>query len=113
MLQRTVLDICGVIAYTILLVLFFVLEEEMSFDADFDCVENKCYRFCCQDEKLCDNKFVMENFNSTYRVGSYWFDYNEGDVENLTMRMIPFFGKPKCFLKETDSEKGWNLEPVS
>jgi hypothetical protein len=111
MLVRTLLDIVGVVIYTILVVLFFSLEVEVGSTYDSDCsFEAKCYRFCCKDEQSCNEKFVKETFNSSYSGSAdFWF-MDEDD--NTTIELKAFFGEPKCYLKETDPDKPYELMPV-
>jgi hypothetical protein len=105
------LDIVGAVIYAILVVLFFALQQEVSFNYDSECsFENQCYRFCCKDEQNCNEKFVKETFNFSYSGSAdFWF-MDEDD--NKTIEMKPVFGEPKCFLKETDPDEPYELMPV-
>lgn len=112
------MNIAGIIIYTILLVLFFVLEKEFNYNFELECIEHKCFRFCCKNETLCTESFVEENFNSSYgdsHDSSFWFysDEESDTGENNTNRMKAYFGEPHCYLKETDPDKPWKIEPVS
>jgi hypothetical protein len=40
------------------------------------------------------------------------FQWEEDEDENTTRVMKPFFGKPECFLKETEFDEPWLLVPV-
>lgn len=58
-------------------------------------LEKPCVRFCCKDEKNCNQKFIDNHFNASLLPD----DKESG--WNGSQGVKAYFGKPKCYLEPT------------
>lgn len=100
MFQKKYFLICAAIVYVVLIVLFTKSQKNRFYDRT--CYyEKPCVRFCCKDEKLCNQKFIDEHFDASTLP-------DEEDMEwNAAKGVKAYIGKPICSLKQ--SEKSWEL----
>jgi hypothetical protein len=105
MFQNKYFVIFAAIVYLVLIILFQSFRKVEEIEDQSCYFEKPCVRFCCKDQKLCDEKYIEENFNASVIPdlgGIYW---------NVTDGIRGFFGKPKCTLKLV--EKSYNFSYVS
>ena len=112
MFEKKYLDTFVALIYLVLVALFFSLQKTSDYENSSCSYSEQCYRFCCKNEELCNQNYLEVNFNSTYgeEASLDWYDY---DGDNTTREVKFFYGKPECFLKDSDPEKPWTLQPVS
>lgn len=112
MFQRKSLDIFVIAVYSVIIALFYILSKSSpAIELDPSCMlGQKCYRFCCNEEINCNEDFIQKNFNSSVEIDDFeWFIDEDESIKTMKI----FYGKPICFLKETDSEIPWKLDTVN
>jgi hypothetical protein len=104
MIKKKVPIIAVVIIYVVLIILFFKFQRS-NFRSEPDSDDSSSVRFCCENEKLCTNKFFNDNFNkSLVPTSEKW---------NPSRRFKTVFGQPECYGKliQPDTES-WILQAV-
>jgi hypothetical protein len=70
-------------------------------------LERPCVRFCCENKKLCNQKYINDNFDANLLP-------DDDDIGwKATKGIKAYFGKPECILDEVDSEDDWEFETVN
>jgi hypothetical protein len=106
MIEKKLPVIVVVVIYVILVVLFFNFQNKRSNvlqESDSD--DSSSVRFCCENEKLCTNKFFNDNFNkSLVPATEKW---------NPSRKFKTVFGHPECYGKFIQPDTGsWILQAV-
>lgn len=85
-----------IVSYVFLFMLFFVVKKEERSLHSICHWSSPCFRFCGKNSRTCNESFIRENFNESYK-SEYGYDYNDGsDEKNLITKYTILFGTPKC-----------------
>lgn len=108
MIPKTNFVIFAVVVYVVLVIWFYSLEKEVNGLAfERSCYfEKPCVRFCCKDEKLCDQKYINDNFNASLLPEDEYTGWNG------TQGLTAHFGKPNCTLSSIDSKNAFEFQLV-
>jgi hypothetical protein len=108
MIQKKFLVLSVVVVYIILSVLFFNLQTGRKFYYSLSFYTPSA-RFCCENEKLCNNEYINDHFNKSLFSEKLYSEWNSS--QNLKT----LFGKPECFgrLKMVDEDKQWEFKIAS
>lgn len=112
MIQKKYFVICVAAVYVILVVLFYKAGNKKShFDFFGHCFDQPCVRFCCDDDKLCTENYINDNFNKSLIPDYEYWEWNS------SQNLHTYFGKPECSgsingLVEYDKEKIYKFYAV-
>lgn len=108
MFQKKYAVISVVAVYLLLFVFFFKLQKKKEYlFFRIECFDSPCVRFCCNDEKYCDDNYINNNFNKSLIPDDEYFTWNA----SKSLRI--FKGSPKCngWLKGVEN-KEWKFDNV-
>jgi hypothetical protein len=100
MLQKRDFVTFSVAIYTILLILFFAMQDKPTVNRI--CLSNDpCVRVCCGNQKTCNEKFLRDNFDASLLPVADGTEYKV------------LFGKPEKFSLQTKRvDSKWNFREV-
>jgi hypothetical protein len=105
MIQKKYFVICVAFIYIGLIVLFKVVCD---YKHETSCyLEKPCIRFCCENKKLCDQKYINDNFDANLLPDDEYIGWNS------SQGIKAYFGKPNCVLDSIDSEENWQFGVVN